>query len=415
MSPIDAAIKEIKSLVLGEKFSYRKMAEKYGVERTTLSRRHQAKNQPRSVKNLQQRAVTPAPEQELILHINKQREAGIPPLQHIVQGWASTLAGKEVSLRWVSRFLHRHQDQLVLRSTTGIDRSRHKADSEVKYDMYFKFWHSKMAEYGIKPDQICNMDEKGLLMGSTSRTHRVFSRAMWDRGELQAALQDGSREWITILATICADGTALAPSLVYSSDASAVSLSWVRDINHQDVFVTGTKSGWSNNELGVAWLRDVFDRQTRSKAMHQWRLLVTDGHASHCSIEFIEYCHQHRILLAIFPPHATHTLQPLDVVMFKPFSTAYTQELINYQQNSQGLMSMAKSDFFPLFWQAWVSSFTESLILKAFAATGLSPPNPTPPSSRSDGLAYTATLIKDPEAFEAFTQLTQYYTKVCPR
>jgi hypothetical protein len=38
--------------------------------------------------------------------------------------------------------------------------------------------------------------------------------------------------------------------------------------------------------------------------------------------------------------------------MFKPFSTAYTWELINYQQNIQGLMSKAKADFFSLFGQA---------------------------------------------------------------
>jgi hypothetical protein len=62
--------------------------------------------------------------------------------------------------------------------------------------------------------------------------------------------------------------------------------------------------------------------------------------------------------------------------MLKPFSAAYTRELMNYQQNSQGLMSMAKADFFSLFWQAWISNFTESLILKAFQTTGLSPPNP---------------------------------------
>jgi hypothetical protein len=41
--------------------------------------------------------------------------------------------------------------------------------------------------------------------------------------------------------------------------------------------------------------------------------------------------------------------------------------------------------------------------------------SPLPPSSRRDGLAYTAALIGDPEAFKALTQLTQYYTKVCPR
>ena len=375
MPPIDAAIEAIESLGPEEQFSYRKIAKKYGVERTTLARRHQAKNQPRSVKNLQQRALTPEQEGELVLWINKQSEAGIPPLQVIVQGWASTLAGKGVSLRWVSRFLQRFKNELVLKATTSLNRNRYQADSGYKYELYFKFWHSKMEEYGIDPGQIYNMDEKGLLMGRTTRTHRVFNRAMWDRGELRAALQDGSRQWITIVATICADGTALAPGLIYSSDASTLRSAWVNDIEGQGVFVTATTSGWINNELGLAWLKEVFDRQTRAKAAHQWRLLITDGHPSHCSIEFINYCNQHKILLAIFPPHATHTLQPLDVVMFKPFSSAYTRELINFEQDSQGLLSIAKGEFFLLFWNAWTASFTESLILKSFEATGLSPPN----------------------------------------
>jgi ribonuclease HI len=51
--------------------------------------------------------------------------------------------------------------------------------------------------------------------------------------------------------------------------------------------------------------------------------------------------------------------------------------------------------------------------LGAFGRWPLRPP--TPPSSQADGLAYTAALIGDPEAFEAFIQLTQYYTKICPR
>ena len=40
---------------------------------------------------------------------------------------------------------------------------------------------------------------------------------------------------------------------------------------------------------------------------------------------------------------------------------------------------------------------------------------PMPPSSQADGLAYTAALVGDPEAFEAFVKLTQYYAKICPR
>lgn len=98
MSSIEAAVADIESLALGEKSSYRKIAAKHGVERTTLARRHQAKNIPRTVKDINQQALTPAQEHELILYINRQCKRGIPPLRGVVQGWASTLAGKRVSL-----------------------------------------------------------------------------------------------------------------------------------------------------------------------------------------------------------------------------------------------------------------------------------------------------------------------------
>jgi hypothetical protein len=78
----------------------------------------------------------------------------------------------------------------------------------------------------------------------------------------------------------------------------------------------------------------------------------------------------------ISPPHSTHTLQPLDVVMFKPLSTAYSAELLTHLHRSQALLLIKKGDFFPLFWKAWVSSFKEEMILKSFKATGISPFNP---------------------------------------
>tara|TARA_R110002003_G_scaffold2994_1_gene24748 strand:+ start:5136 stop:5402 length:267 start_codon:yes stop_codon:yes gene_type:complete len=88
-------------------------------------------------------------------------------------------------------------------------------------------------------------------------------------------------------------------------------------------------------------------------------------------MDFIEYCDNNKILLAIFPSHATHRLQPLDVVMFKPLSSSYSKELTAYLHRSQGLLSLAKGDFFLLFWKAWSSSFTKALILKSFEATGV--------------------------------------------
>jgi hypothetical protein len=35
------------------------------------------------------------------------------------------------------------------------------------------------------------MDEKGFLIGITSRSKRVFSKRMWEEKEVQESLQDG--------------------------------------------------------------------------------------------------------------------------------------------------------------------------------------------------------------------------------
>jgi hypothetical protein len=75
----------------------------------------------------------------------------------------------------------------------------------------------------------------------------------------------------------------------------------------------------------------------------------------------------------VLPPHSTHSLQPLDVVLFSPLSKEYSAELIRYFHRSQGLVPVRKGDFFPIFWHAWSTSFTSEIIIKAFEATGVMP------------------------------------------
>jgi hypothetical protein len=93
----------------------------------------------------------------------------------------------------------------------------------------------------------------------------------------------------------------------------------------------------------------VFDRHTAAKARRQWRLLILDGHGSHLTPKFLEYCDAHRIFLMIFPPHSTHSLQPLDVVLFAPLSRHYTKELTHYLQQTPGLTRITKRDFYSNF------------------------------------------------------------------
>ncbi|KAF2469553.1 uncharacterized protein BDR25DRAFT_326053 [Lindgomyces ingoldianus] len=60
-----------------------------------------------------------------------------------------------------------------------------------------------------------NMDEKGFLLSNITRSKRVFSRQMYERKEVRQAIQDGNRSWISLLACIYADGSAIEPALIY--------------------------------------------------------------------------------------------------------------------------------------------------------------------------------------------------------
>jgi len=310
-------------------------------------------------------------------YIKELTDLRIPPTRDMIRNFGSAVAERDLSESWVQRFIDRNRDHLVSRWSTGLDRNRHQADTLDKYDDWFNLLHSKIEEHKIERRLSYNMDEKGFMMGVEQRSKRWFSKQVFLHGGIQKALQDGNRDWITTLCTICADGTTLPPALIYEAMNDNIRDIWVEDIQpgqHQ-VYVASSPSGWTNNRLGLAWLKDVFDANTKSKARRKWRLLIVDGHGSHITREFVDYAIKNRIFLAILPPHSAHRLQPLDVVMFSPLSAAYSSELRQQQYRSLGLLPVKKADFFPLFWLAYTRSFTTESILSAFEATGIWPMN----------------------------------------
>jgi len=121
-----------------------------------------------------------------------------------------------------------------------------------------------------------NWDEKGFLIGLARTLKRVMTKKMYDSGRITAAKQDGSREFISLLASICADGTALPPALIYKGASGDLQDTWLEDINEKDqAFFASSANGWSSNAFGLAYLLQVFDPSTRAKAGHRRRLMDT--------------------------------------------------------------------------------------------------------------------------------------------
>jgi hypothetical protein len=348
---MEEALAELDALESSEEFCYATIAKKHGVARSTLSRKHRGVSGSRAEASLARRNLQPEQEAELVKYIERLTERKLPPTREMVQNYASDIAGHPVSESWVARFLHRHQDELTSQWSTSMDRKRHAADSGNKYKVYSKQLGSKIDFYEVEPEHTYNMDEKGFMIGAVGRQKKIFSKRLFKKKQFKQMLQDGNREWISLLACVCADGTALPPALIYAADSNNIQSTWVEDVKVGEhiAFFGVSGSGWSNDGLGLAWLQQVFERFTAPKARRKYRLLLVDGHGSHLTEEFLEYCHRHKILLGIYPPHSTHTLQPLDVVMFKPLSTAYSKKLATRLHKHQGLVPVTKADFFGLF------------------------------------------------------------------
>ena len=194
------------------------------------------------------------------------------------------------------------------------------------------------------------------------------------------ASHDGSREFITLIASICADGSSIPPALIYKGESKDLQDSWLDDFDEHAhrVFFASSKNGWSDDELGLEWLQRVFDRTTKEKVTaRDRRLLIVDGHSSHINMNFIEYADANRILLAVFPPHSTHRLQPLDIGLFSPLANYYSQAIDRLLNDSQGLLRLTKRDFFPCFWDAYQKAFSAKNVRSAWEKAGLYPLQPS--------------------------------------
>jgi DDE superfamily endonuclease len=169
--------------------------------------------------------------------------------------------------------------------------------------------------YDIHEDDIYNMDEKGCMKG-IGDNFKVFV----PRSEFEAfSIQPGNREWVSIIE--CINSRCVLPPFIIF-EGKVIMDNWIPESISGKVKVQVSPNGWTDNEIALEWL-EHFQKHTASQIKGVYRLLILDGHASHTTFEFIQYCQDHRIIPLCLPPHSTHYLQPLDVGIFGPLAKAY--------------------------------------------------------------------------------------------
>lgn len=207
----------LQQLALQEKPNITATAKQYGVSRTTLSRRFRGVQSTRESQYDNLGLLSHQQERDLVAYIKNLTRRGLPPTPQMVTTFAFDISKQWPSRHWCRRFVKRWANELESAYLQPIDALRQRADSYTNYKAYFDLLHEKMLKYQVETHNIYNMDEKGFLIGMLHKAKRIFAKSAIKNGTLLGPIQDGSREWITVLATICGDGTALPPALIYKA------------------------------------------------------------------------------------------------------------------------------------------------------------------------------------------------------
>jgi hypothetical protein len=380
--------------------------------------------------------LSPAQEDALVKWALFQDDMGIPPRQELLKEKAEAIlhitnSDKKIGKHWIERFMKRHKE-LQMKFTQRLDRQRAAAGNPKIMEKHFSIFKKAVKDYKVKNVNIWNMDEKGFLMGLAAKA-KVICR----RGRRNPRYTcDGSRELITVLECVSAEGHLLPPMIV-TKGAHHYSGNHVRGQGTPGSVYGYSPKGWTTNELGLEWLEHHYEPLTRPEYItlnlvlfinydiianrrfrhaSDWRLLVLDGHESHANYSFLDFAWRHRILVQVLPAHSSHLTQPLDVGLFSPLQNNYGKLVMDWSKGG-GFPGLHKSDFFPLLKIAREQTYTPKNIKSAWMGAGLvpydkqkilsrlgGPPMSNTPDNPQEGLQ----TPRNPRQFRSFMIQTEH-------
>ncbi len=397
-------------------------AKAFDVPRNTLLRRL-AGVPPKRGSDAINRVLTQNEEDSLLKWIHSMDRRGMPPRQDVIRQMAMLLLAErsaDVTLgkNWVYKFISRHQSIKSVYNRK-YDYQRAKCEDPALLKAWFKRLQATVAEYGIDENDIYNFDETGFQMGVIATAKVVTSS---DRAGRPRTTQPGNREWVTIIETISIHGPASPPLVIF--EAVMHQKSWYENgLIPPNWLIAVSENGWTNNEIGLYWLEHVFNKHTRTRTRGRYRLLILDGHGSHVTPEFDQYCLNNSIIVLCMPAHSSHLLQPLDVACFSALKRSYGK--LVERQMGLGVNHVDKVDFLQLYQHARAETITSSNACSGFAATGIVPFNPdrvlsgllakfrtpTPPLPPAANIVPTAETPHNITQLQAQTKLLKHYLR----
>jgi hypothetical protein len=240
----------------------------------------------------------------IVKHILDLDARGFAPRLAAVKDMADSLLAerrcKPVSWNWAATFVKR-RTELQVKFNRKYDYKRVLCEDPEIIEGWFGLVANIKAKYGILNDDTYNFDESGFMMGMIS-TGAVVTGS--ERRGRPKTVQQGNREWTTVILGINATGWSIPPFIIFQGK-NHLSAWYKEETLPRDWVIAVSENSWTTNELGLQWLKH-FDEHTKRRTLGGVRLLIIDGHESHNSLEFQQYCKENKIITLCMPPHSSH-------------------------------------------------------------------------------------------------------------
>jgi hypothetical protein len=233
--------------------SLRELSGIYHINRQTLANHIKGKSKTAVDYGVTKQRLTPAGEMVVAETIQLAYRQAFPLTIASIHEMANEiLRGKgssdPIGVNWHIGFLNRH---LELRSAVSrpIDKQRVMSEDPNVFIYFFHLFEQTRAEYGISDSDTYNMDESGCAIGIEQA-----SKVIIPANEKETfTKQDSKREWATLIECISAGGDK-APLFAILAGKTHLVDNW-SNLKASDACLAVSDNGWTNNELGLKWLK----------------------------------------------------------------------------------------------------------------------------------------------------------------
>lgn len=270
--------------------------------------------------------------------------------------------------KWYDSFRRRHPriSEKISQNLT-IRRAAVSADK-------IRSWHAEIVNYCQEhdlmdvlkdPSRMFNMDEKGFILTPNKEVVLVQrgDKAVYNRSK------NDEKECVTALLGGSASGKMTPPMMIHSYKRmpSAVLLS-----NPAKWSVGISDSGWQTQTTFHDYMVNIFHKWLLEEKIQLPVIVFIDGHKSHVSLTLSDFCAHHQIELIALYTNSTHLTQPMDVGVFKPLNTSWTNQAKDWRIDHQ-YAKIEKKDVAPILEKAINAIKYSELLTKAFQKSGLFP------------------------------------------